>query len=53
MLQLATYSIYISTIKNIPPTLIGKSEKKYLYLHRQYKSTLYESDTYIRQATSL
>lgn len=27
MLQLATYSIYISTIKNIPPTLIGKSKK--------------------------
>lgn len=30
-----------------------KIRKKYLYLHRQYKSTLYESDTYIRQATSL
>ena len=31
MLQLATYSIYISTIKNIPPTLIGKSEKKSIF----------------------
>lgn len=30
-----------------------KIRKKYLYLHRQYKSTLYESDTYIRQATSI
>lgn len=53
MLQLATYSIYISTIKNILPTLIGKYRKNIYICTANIKQTFYESDTYIRKAASL